>query len=154
MPLPTRSAKRAATTQPSEVASGNTGLTTAATPYPSAANSLRRPNQSLSAPENTLVIAAVASAIPSMTPTSSVLAPIPTTRYTGKSEWIISDDRSISSDTKPSAHTPAGKARVLLGGRLVGGFVSAGILTDDVIRPCPSTQAQRRDTHRAEPVVR
>jgi hypothetical protein len=44
-----------------------------------AASSLRSPSQSDRAPENTLVIAAVASAMPSMTPTVSADAPSATT---------------------------------------------------------------------------
>ena len=80
IPLPMRSTKRAANTQATLWASGNTGLVNAASPYPIAARSFRRPSQSESAPENTFVIAAVASAIPSMNPTASAEAPRETTR--------------------------------------------------------------------------
>ncbi len=80
MPLPTRSMKRAVTTQPIEGASGKIGFVSAARPYPIAVSSLRRPIRSDSAPENTLVIAAVASAMPSITPTARAVAPRPTVR--------------------------------------------------------------------------
>jgi hypothetical protein len=72
---------------------------------------LRRPSQSLSAPENTLVTEAVASAMPSIKPTSAALAPSVETRNTGRSAWIISDELSMKSDTKPSAQTARGTAR-------------------------------------------
>ncbi len=68
------------------------------------------PSQSLSTPENTFVIDAVASASPSSKPTADTLAPSTLTRNTGKSAWIISEERSISRLTKPSAQTPRGIA--------------------------------------------
>ena len=80
MPLPMRSTKRAANTQPTVCASGNTGFVKAASPYPIVASSLRFPSRSDNAPENTFVIAALASATPSMSPTESVEAPSAVTR--------------------------------------------------------------------------
>jgi hypothetical protein len=38
-------------------------------------------------------------------------APSTVTRYTGSKAWIISEEISISMDTNPSAHTPAGTAK-------------------------------------------
>ena len=52
--------------------------------------------------------AAVASAIPSIQPTSKNDAPSTVTRKTGSSAWIISEERSISSETKPRTHMLAG----------------------------------------------
>ena len=66
---------RAAISQLTEAASGKIGLVKAARPYPNAASDLRLPSQSLSAPENILVIEAVASAMPSMRPTVSAEVP-------------------------------------------------------------------------------
>ena len=42
--------------------------------------------------------------MPSMNPTVTIEVP----SITGNSAWIISDEISISSDTKPSAQTPRG----------------------------------------------
>ena len=68
------------TSQPTDGASGKIGLVQAARPYPVAANSLRLPRRSLSAPEKILVMEAVASAMPSMMPTVSVDVPSTVTR--------------------------------------------------------------------------
>jgi hypothetical protein len=73
---------------------------------------LRLPSQSLTAPENTLTMALVASAIPSISPTDRALAPSTVTRNTGKRLWMISEEVSISSDTTPSATTVRGTARI------------------------------------------
>src|SRR6185437_14283049 len=54
---------------------------------------------------------AVASAMPSMKPTVSVDAPSTPTRYSGSSAWIISEERSMNSDTNPSAQTLPGISR-------------------------------------------
>jgi hypothetical protein len=51
---------------------------------------------------------AVASAIPSITPTVTIEVPRTVTRYKGSSACIISDEMSMSIDTIPSAHTPFG----------------------------------------------
>ncbi len=75
MPFPIRSAMRAPTIQPSDGASGKTGLVSAASPYPSTTSALRRRKKSERKPENTLTISAVASANPSRRPIVSVLAP-------------------------------------------------------------------------------
>src|SRR3546814_2647562 len=59
--------------------------------------------------------------MPSMTPTVSADVPSTATRYTGRSACIISDEKSMNIETKPSAHTPAGMARqppVLSAGRI------------------------------------
>ena len=72
------------------------------------------PSQSDSAPENTLVIAAVDSAMPSMTPTVVADVAITVTRYTGNRAWIISEEISMSIDTRPSAQIPPGIARRLV----------------------------------------
>ena len=71
---------------------------------------LRR-NRSDSTPEKTLTISAVASAMPSMMPIASVLAPSPTAMYSGSSEWMSSDERSMHRLTTPSTQTPRGIAR-------------------------------------------
>src|SRR5690606_6110140 len=61
-------------------------------------------------PENTLVIEALASATPSIKPTSATLAPSVLTRKTGNRLWIISEEISMNIDTKPMAQTPRGTA--------------------------------------------
>src|SRR3954452_1462031 len=71
---------------------------------------LRRPIRSESQPEKTFEIDAVASATPSITPTTVTLAPSVTVRNKGSSAWIVSDDRSMNRLTKPSAHTVRGIA--------------------------------------------
>ena len=53
-------------------------------------------------------IAAVDSAMPSITPTASALAPSTLTRNTGSRLWIASDETSMNRLTKPSANTPRG----------------------------------------------
>src|SRR4051794_4814165 len=108
MPLPTRSISRAASTMPVVVASANSGLEAAPSPYPRSASGLRRPTQSLQAPENTLTIWAVASAAPSIKPMATMLAPRPVARKTGSRLWIISEETSISRLTQPSAQMLAG----------------------------------------------
>src|SRR3954466_5113873 len=75
---------------------------------------LRRPIRSDSQPEKTFEIDAVASAMPSITPTIVTLTPSVTVRNKGRSAWIVSDDRSMNRLTKPSAQTVRGIA-----GRLV-----------------------------------
>ncbi len=80
MPLPIRSMKRAATSQPTVGARGKIGFVNAARPYPKAARTFLLPSQSLRAPEKILVIEAVASAMPSMIPTVSVEAPSTVTK--------------------------------------------------------------------------
>lgn len=75
------------------------------------ASRLRWPSRSLSQPENNLTIAAVASLIPSISPTSAALAPRLPTRNTGNRLWIISDEISMNIETKPNAQTPRGTAR-------------------------------------------
>jgi hypothetical protein len=64
---------------------------------------LRLPSLSLTQPEKSLEIDAVASPTPSMRPTISVLAPSTEVRNTGSRPWIISDEMSMSRLTKPSA---------------------------------------------------
>src|SRR4051812_25964067 len=91
------------------VASANKGLEAAPSPYPRTASGLRRPSQSLQAPENTLTIRAVASAAPSIRPMASMLAPRPVARKTGSRLWIISEEMSIKRLTKPSAQMLAGR---------------------------------------------
>src|SRR5262249_46965010 len=56
-------------------------------------------------------MSAVASAMPSITPMVNIEVPSTLTRNSGSRLWINSDDVSISMDTKPSVHTPAGIAR-------------------------------------------
>ena len=57
------------------------------------------------------MIEAVASAMPSMMPTVSVEAPSTLTRYSGSSAWIISEEESMNSETRPSAQTLPGISR-------------------------------------------
>ena len=66
-------------------------------------STLRWPSLSLSQPENSFEIDAVASPMPSMKPTISVLAPSTVVRNTGSRPWIISDEISMNRLTKPSA---------------------------------------------------
>ncbi len=68
------------------------------------------PSQSLSVPENTFVIDAVDSAIPSTRPSAMALAPRTLTMNTGSSPWIISEETSMKRLTKPSAQTALGIA--------------------------------------------
>ena len=63
------------------------------------------------------MIAAVDSAMPSIKPTASAEAPSTPTRYTGSSAWIISEEMSISIETRPSAQMPAGIRRSTEGTR-------------------------------------
>ena len=56
------------------------------------------------------MIEAVASATPSISPTSRALAPRVPTRNTGSRAWIISDEISMNIDTNPRAQTPRGTA--------------------------------------------
>ena len=60
-----------------------------------------------------MTISAVASATPSINPTTSALAPSVVTRNTGSRLWIISDEMSISRLTKPSVQIAAGKRALL-----------------------------------------
>jgi hypothetical protein len=61
-----------------------------------------------------LVIEAVPSAMPSINPNVTVLAPSNETRNTGRSEWIISDDRSMHRLTKPRSQTTFGILRFFI----------------------------------------
>ncbi|MNJ56836.1 hypothetical protein D3C77_524000 [compost metagenome] len=79
------------------------------------------PSRSLRAPENTLVIEAVASAIPSIKPTATTEVPSTVTMYSGSRAWIISEEMSMNIDTKPSAQTLRGifgRVLAVLVGRL------------------------------------
>ena len=87
------------------------------------------PSQSDAAPEKIFTIEAVASASPSMIPIATMDAPIVVARYTGSRAWIISEETSMSSDTKPSVQTAAGMARSVatpLGRKVGGGRPAAG----------------------------
>jgi len=70
---------------------------------------LRRPSRSLSAPENSFTIEAVASPMPSTMPTQSAPAPSTVTMNTGSSAWTISEDMSMSIETSPSAQIVRGR---------------------------------------------
>ena len=72
---------------------------------------MRLPSQSLTAPETTFNIAAVASATPSITPTVTTDAPSTLTMNTGSRLWISSEEVSMKSDPMPMAQMPAGRAR-------------------------------------------
>jgi hypothetical protein len=67
------------------------------------ASTLRRSVRSETYPENSLTTFAVASPTPSKRPTINGLAPRMTTRNTGISPWIISDEMSTKRLTNPSA---------------------------------------------------
>ena len=54
------------------------------------------------------MIDAVASAMPSITPTATTEVPSTVTMYSGSSAWIISEEMSMNIDTKPSAQTLRG----------------------------------------------
>src|SRR4051794_32136346 len=105
------------------------------------ARSLRLPSQSLSAPENILVIDAVPSAIPSIRPTSAALAPSVETRNTGSSAWIISEETSMKSETNPSAQTVRGTAR-----QPVGGFRDVTAACNQRRRPISSALRDYEDS--------
>lgn len=62
-------------------------------------------------PEKTLVMRAVASAIPSMMPMDRAEAPRPTARKTGRRLWIISDEMSMNRLTSPRTQTERGMPR-------------------------------------------
>ncbi len=62
-------------------------------------------------PENTFKMAAVASAIPSMTPTVTIDTPSVVTMKIGRRLWIISEEMSMNSEPNPKAQMPAGNAR-------------------------------------------
>ncbi len=85
------------------------------------------PSRSLHVPENTFVIEAVASAMPSRKPTVVTLAPSAVTRNTGRSEWIISDETSMNRLTNPSAHTPRGIDGRSTGAARVAGDIRSGL---------------------------
>ena len=57
------------------------------------------------------MMAAVASATPSMMPTVTMEAPRVVTMNTGSRLWISSEEMSMNSEPNPSAQMPAGKAR-------------------------------------------
>ena len=77
--------------------------------YPITVSAFRLPNRSLSQPENSLEIEAVASPTPSMIPTVNVLAPSTVTKNTGRSAWTISEEMSANKLTNPSAQMLPGK---------------------------------------------
>ena len=81
------------------------------------------------------MICAVASAMPSTTPSAVALAPSVTTRNTGSSPWISSDEVSISSDVSPSAHTARGKSSVRCRRRAHPGVLRLSALVARVIWP-------------------
>ena len=58
-----------------------------------------------------MVTAAVASAIPSMKPIVTMLAPKIVAMYTGNRLWTSSEEVSINKLPKPSAQMPIGKER-------------------------------------------
>src|SRR5262249_47409009 len=103
-----RSENRAASTSDEVGARAKRGLDKAPRPYPITVSALRLPSLSLSQPEKSLEIDAVASPTPSMRPTISVPAPSTEVRNTGKRPWIISDEMSMNRLTKPSAQMPPG----------------------------------------------
>src|SRR5512140_2101114 len=63
---------------------------------------------------------AVASAAPSIRPTTSTLVPRAVTMNTGNRLWISSDETSISKLTKPSAQMAAGRRGVVAAGAGMG----------------------------------
>src|SRR5262249_24516106 len=105
---PIRSEKRAPSTQRGVGAMAKKGFDRAPSPYPTTVNAFRLPCRSLIQPEKSLEIEAADSPTPSISPTTSVLAPNVATRNTGSKLWIISEEMSINMLTKPSAHTPWG----------------------------------------------
>jgi hypothetical protein len=76
-------------------------------------------------PESTLVIAAVASATPSMSPTTAVLAPRVPTRKSGSRLNTDSDEISMNRETRPKMTTERGIWRQLDG----VGSIMAGLST-------------------------
>src|SRR5262249_51612109 len=83
--------------------------------------------KSLSAPENTLTIAAVASPMPSSTATVGTDAPSVAIMNTGRRLWINSDERSMNSEPNPMAQMARGKARY--GARAMFASVIAAVYT-------------------------
>src|SRR5581483_1643679 len=60
------------------------------------------------------VTCAVASAMPSTTPSAVAEAPSVTTRNTGSRPWISSEEVSMQSEVRPSAHTPLGRRSLVV----------------------------------------
>ena len=74
-------------------------------------------------PENSLPNCAMASATPSIQPMVAIEAPSTVARNSGNAACTSSELASMNSDTKPSAHTAAGK-RVRTGSAR---FIWAGV---------------------------
>ena len=72
------------------------------------------------------MIAAVASATPSMMPTVTMDAPRAVTINIGSRLWISSEDMSMNSEPNPNAQMPVGKARHAAGVALAGRGLSDG----------------------------
>ena len=77
---------------------------------------------------------AVASAMPSIRPTATTDAPSVPTRNTGNRAWTISEEVSMSSDTKPSATTVRGS--FLRTGRPADGSVIMRLLYSKDLYMC------------------
>ena len=77
---------------------------------------MRRPKQSLSAPEKTLEIERGGLGDALDQPTRSALAPSVADEEQRQHAWTISDETSISRLTKPSTQTPRGTALCLAPG--------------------------------------
>jgi hypothetical protein len=100
------------------------GLVKAPRLYPSRIRGFRRPILSEMYPEKILEMAAVDSAIPSISPTKATLAPRVPVRNRGSSEWIISDEMSMNRLTRPSAHTVGGMLDLASPEEAKGGFIA------------------------------
>src|SRR3990170_5440441 len=113
------------------------------------ASSFRLRIQSDTAPENTFVMFAMASATPSMNPTTSVEAPRLVTRNTGRSAWIISDEMSMNRLTIPSAQMPRGIRRDTGCGRRAS-FTLPPVRTSGPQRPQPVRNDDQARAHVGE----
>src|SRR5687768_259283 len=88
---------------------------------------LRLPIQSLSVPEKTRTMSAVASATPSTMPTANAEAPSPVTMNTGSRLWIISDETSMKRLPKPRIQTVRGTSAARGSGVGDGGAAGTGL---------------------------
>src|SRR4051812_40659102 len=105
-PLPTRSTIFPPRTQPQVGAAATTTRAAEESPYPATIQGRRRsPVRSETQPETSLTPTAIASAIPSITPTSTTGAPSVSVRNSGTIGYASSLAESFASETQPSTRT-------------------------------------------------
>src|SRR3954468_8996620 len=106
-------------------------------------SSLRRRAQSLTTPEKTFEIEAVASAMPSMIPTVSARTPRTVTRKDGRRLWITSEEMSMKKDTPPSRRTVRGR-RSTASGDLGTPFIASAAALSLRLASCLARRAADR----------